>query len=133
MKALEILLGRAQHKNMKQEVEQQVHGQDMVAVLPSLHSEGKAKVVEGQVSCRCLLLGHPSPLCCFFSHLSNSLTLRWSLFRIISCLSKKSSSRGKVMPSDSLCMKNLVSVLRYSLKMMVEDCLPEAYRLPCAS
>lgn len=48
MKALEILLGRAQHKNMKQEVEQQVHGQDMVAVLPSLHSEGKAKVVEGQ-------------------------------------------------------------------------------------
>ncbi|XP_040546472.1 zonadhesin-like isoform X6 [Gallus gallus] len=48
MKALEILLGRAQHKNMKQEVEQQVHGQDMVAVLPSLHSESKAKVVEGQ-------------------------------------------------------------------------------------
>lgn len=133
MKALEILLGRAQHKNMKQEVEQQVHGQDMVAVLPSLHSEGKAKVVEGQVSCRCLLLGHPSPLCCFFSHLPSSLTLRWSLFRIISSLSKKSSSGRKVMPSASLCMKNLVSILWYSLKMMVEDCLPEAYRLPYTS
>ncbi|XP_021231890.1 zonadhesin-like isoform X5 [Numida meleagris] len=50
MKALEILLGRAQHKNVKQEVEQQGRGQDVGAVLPSLHSESKAKVVEGQDS-----------------------------------------------------------------------------------
>ncbi|XP_031412728.1 zonadhesin-like isoform X3 [Meleagris gallopavo] len=48
MKALEILLGRAQPKNMKREMEQQIHGQDMVAVLSSLHSENKAKVMEGQ-------------------------------------------------------------------------------------
>lgn len=78
MKALEILLGRAQPKNMKREMEQQIHGQDMVAVLSSLHSENKAKVMEGQVSCRCLLSGHPSPLwcvVCFFfppAHFFNS-------------------------------------------------------------
>lgn len=133
MKALEILLGRAQPKNTKQEMEQQVHGQDMVAVLPSLHSESKAKVVEGQVSCRCLLSGHPSPLCFFSPHLPISLTLRPSLFRIISCLSKKSSSVGGVMSSASLCMKNAVSVPWYSSKMMVEDCLLEACRLPYTS
>nr|XP_038023625.1 uncharacterized protein LOC101804044 [Anas platyrhynchos] len=53
MKALEILLGRAQHKNIsvKQEMEQQAQGQDAPAVVPSLGSlasESNAEVGEGQ-------------------------------------------------------------------------------------
>lgn len=82
MKALEILLGRAQHKNIsvKQEMEQQAQGQDELAVVPSLGSlasESKAEVGEGQVSCRCLLQGHLSPFCSFFppAHFFNSRAL----------------------------------------------------------
>lgn len=68
MKTLEMLLGNALYKNVavKQEMEQKVQGQDVVAVVPSLGSlasENKSEVVEGQVSCRCLLLGHLSPFC----------------------------------------------------------------------
>lgn len=68
MKALQMLLGNALYKNVavKQEMEQKVQGQDVVAAVPSLDSlasESEPEVVEGQVSCRCLLLGHLSPFC----------------------------------------------------------------------
>lgn len=68
MKALETLLGNARHENIavKQEMEQAVQGQGAEAVVPLLDSlarKSKSKVVEGQVSCRCLLLGHLSPFC----------------------------------------------------------------------
>lgn len=68
MKALEMLLGNALYKNVavKREMEQKVQGQDAVAAVPSLGSlasESKSEVVEGQVSCRYLLLGHFSPFC----------------------------------------------------------------------
>lgn len=79
MKALEILLRRAQHKNIsvKQEMEQQVQGQDALAVVPSLGSlasESKAEVGEGQVSCGvcCRALSHLSAV---FFHLPICLTL----------------------------------------------------------
>ncbi|XP_054658811.1 uncharacterized protein LOC129196030 [Grus americana] len=53
MKTLEMLLGNALYKNVavKQEMEQKVQGQDVVAVVPSLGSlasENKSEVVEGQ-------------------------------------------------------------------------------------
>ena len=113
MKALEMLLGNTLYKNIavKREMEHKVHRQDAVVVVPSLDSlasESKSEVVEGQVSCRCLLLGHLSPFCYFF-HLPMSLTLAPFLsHRIMSCLSNVSSSVGKVLFSASLDMKNMV-------------------------
>lgn len=66
MRALEVLLGNVPDGNRAADpqMEPKIQAQAAAGAVPSLHSlENKP---EGQVSCRCLGLGHPSPFREFF-------------------------------------------------------------------
>lgn len=68
MRALEVLLGNVPDGNRAADpqMEPKIQAQATAGAVPSLHNLATENKPEGQVSCRCLGLGHPSPFREFF-------------------------------------------------------------------